>query len=109
MAKDILKIHSISELHEILGLPKPKHPLITLIDASKLDVKAEDVGTKVIPDFYMISLKDGSCGMEYGRNSFDFEEGVMVFSAPGQGQCLVDHLSGLEIRVWDVNREYRRS
>jgi AraC-like DNA-binding protein len=35
-------------------------------------------------DFYMISLKDKSCGVEYGRNTFDFEEGVMVFSAPGQ-------------------------
>ena len=100
MGKDILKIHSISELHEILGLPKPKHPLITLIDASKLDVKAEDVGTKIIPDFYMISLKDGSCGMEYGRNSFDFEEGVMVFSAPGQVYTSSREISPGAIEGW---------
>ena len=32
----------------------------------------------------MVSLKDKSCGVEYGRNSLDFDEGVMSFSAPGQ-------------------------
>lgn len=32
----------------------------------------------------MISLKDKSCGVEYGRTSFDFVEGLMVFSAPSQ-------------------------
>ena len=39
---------------------------------------------KMAYDFYMISLKDKSCGIEYGRNSFDFDEGVLVFSAPDQ-------------------------
>ena len=44
----------------------------------------EAIGTKVIYDFYMISLKDKSCGVDYGRNTLDFNEGVMAFSAPGQ-------------------------
>jgi AraC-like DNA-binding protein len=81
---DIIKIESISVLHQMLGFPKPKHPLITLVDASKLDVPKEQIGSKVIPNLYMISLKDKGCGMDYGRNSFDFDEGVMAFSAPGQ-------------------------
>lgn len=80
----IYKIGSISQLHSLLGLPKPKHPLISLIDASNIQVTEEELGAKVIYDFYMISLKDKNCGVEYGRNSFDFEEGVMVFSSPGQ-------------------------
>ena len=84
MSEKTIRVNSISQLHAILGFEKPKHPLITLIDASRLDVPEEEVGAKVITDFYMISLKDKSCGIEYGRNSFDFEEGVMVFSAPGQ-------------------------
>ena len=80
----IFKVDSISELHNLLGLPKPKHPLISLIDASNIEVTEEEIGSKVIYDFYMISLKDKSCGVEYGRNSFDFNEGVMAFSAPRQ-------------------------
>jgi len=80
----VYKVESISQLHRLLGFPKPKHPLISLIDASKIQVKEEEVNSKVIYDFYMMSLKDKSCGVEYGRNSFDFDEGVMVFSSPGQ-------------------------
>lgn len=81
---DQLRISSISQLHEILGLPKPSHPLISLIDVSEIAIKEEEVGTRVTYDLYVITQKDKSCGVEYGRNSFDFDEGVMAFSAPGQ-------------------------
>ncbi len=80
----IIKLKSIRALHAMLALPKPRHPLISLIDAAAIQVTESEVNSKVISDFYMISLKDKSCGVEYGRNSFDFDEGVMVFSAPGQ-------------------------
>ena len=84
MAEEIQKIESISELHQRLGYPKPKHPLISLMDTSKLMVPKSAVGTKSISNLYMISIKDKNCGIDYGRNAFDFHEGVMVFSAPGQ-------------------------
>jgi AraC-like DNA-binding protein len=84
MSEEIIKVKSISQLNSFIGLEKPKHPLISLIDASKIQVTENEVDAKIIYDFYMISLKDKSCGVEYGRNSFDFDEGVMVFSAPGQ-------------------------
>ncbi len=84
MSETNFRIKSISQLHEMLSLPKPKHPLISLVDASKLYLGESDVESKFINDFYMISLKDKSCGVEYGRNSLDFEEGLMVYSAPGQ-------------------------
>ena len=80
----VYKIGSISHLHNLLGLPKPQHPLISLVDVSKTQITEEQVNAKVIYDFYMVSLKDKSCGMEYGRNSFDFDEGIMIFTAPGQ-------------------------
>jgi AraC-like DNA-binding protein len=84
MPKEILKIKSISEIHNLLGLEKPMHPLISLVDASKIFITESELHTKVSYDYYMISLKDQSCGVDYGRNSFDFEEGVLIFSAPGQ-------------------------
>ena len=94
------KIQSISQLHSLLGIPKPKHPLISLIDASKIQVAEEEVNSKVIYGFYMISLKDKNCGVEYGRNSFDFDEGVMVFSAPGQVYSPVKPIARGEIQGW---------
>ena len=96
----IHKVESISQLHRLLGFPKPKHPLISLIDASQIQVAEEEIGAKIIYNFYMISLKDKSCGVEYGRNSFDFEEGVMVFSSPGQTYSPTKVIQKGEIEGW---------
>ncbi|NAY91093.1 helix-turn-helix domain-containing protein [Muricauda sp. JGD-17] len=96
----VYKIGSISHLHSLLGLPKPQHPLISLVDVSKTQVTEEQVNAKVIYDFYMVSLKDKSCGMEYGRNSFDFDEGVMIFTAPGQVYTFTKPFKPGEIKGW---------
>lgn len=95
-----MRIKSISELHRGMGLPKPKHPLISLIDASTVDVPESRVGSKLITDFYMISLKDQGCGMEYGRNTFDFDEGVLIFSGPGQVYTATRPIERGEIEGW---------
>ncbi|MEL6135279.1 MAG: AraC family transcriptional regulator, partial [Bacteroidota bacterium] len=78
MAEGKFRVKSISRIHDLMGLGKPKHPQITLVDASLISVTEEQLGVKLIHECYMISLKDKSCGMEYGRNTFDFDEGVMV-------------------------------
>lgn len=100
MSKEINRINSISELHQRLGFEKPKNPLISLIDASKFDVPKDSIGKKFIYDMYMISLKDKSCGVEYGRNTFDFDEGVMVFSAPGQVYSPTKEIQQGDITGW---------
>ncbi len=82
--EEFKRIGSITELHEKLGIEKPKNPLLSVVPASELIVTPEMVGIKIIQDYYMISLKDKSCGLEYGRDSIDFDEGVMAFYAPGQ-------------------------
>jgi len=84
MSKELFKIKSISEMHNLLGIDKPKHPLISWVDASEMFIPDSELNTKFVNDYYMISLKDKGCGIEYGRNSFDFDEGVLIFSAPGQ-------------------------
>ena len=96
----VYKIKSISELHSLLGLSKPKHPLVSLIDASAIQISEGEVDSKVIYDFYMVSLKDKSCGAAYGRNSFDFDEGVMAFSAPGQVYSNTRPITKGEIQGW---------
>jgi len=82
--KDIVKIDSITQLHQALGFEKPTHPLITILDVSKWVIGKEWVGVKAVTSFYTIALKDSSCGLEYGRNSYDFGEGVLIFTAPNQ-------------------------
>ena len=86
---EILRIKSISQFHEILGLQLPNHPLISLIDETETISKAEwndDLfNIRFSCDMYTIMYKDkisGSIG--YGRGTYDFQEGTIIFSSPGQ-------------------------
>jgi YesN/AraC family two-component response regulator len=84
--KAILKVNTISEVHQFLNLEKPKHPLISVLrNEVNLDqIEYEDL--KYSMDLYQISLK-GNCPFvinNYGRNWYDFQEGTMVFVAPNQ-------------------------
>ena len=54
--KDIKNIKSISQVHRLLGFPPPKHPLITLLDYSKMDIvwdKFSCVKEKLAKDNYI--------------------------------------------------------
>lgn len=82
--KDIKNIKSISQVHRLLGFSPPKHPLITLLDYSKMNIPSEMYNQHYSFEFYSISLKDFDCGLQYGRNHYDFEEGVLMFTAPNQ-------------------------
>ena len=84
--KEIIKLNTISETHHFLGLEKPKHPLISVLRLGDLikDFKVDNV--KYALNLYQISLKD-NCPftiVNYGRNSYDYQEGTMVFTAPNQ-------------------------
>jgi len=77
-------IKSISELHRLLGYPKPKHPSVSLIHTKDVTIPEELYGEKLVFDFYVISLKEKSGELKYGHNYYDFEEGTLIFTAPGQ-------------------------
>ena len=86
---EILRIKSVSEFHEILGLPSPSHPLISLIDENGAMIKPEMgdelFNARFTSDLYTIMYKDkisGSIG--YGRSSYDYQEGTLIFGSPGQ-------------------------
>lgn len=79
------KIQSISELHVLFGLPKPEHPLVSVIDFELLSYKHSDIWKHFTNDFYCITLKKGSNGnLKYGQQGYDFQEGMMTFTKPGQ-------------------------
>ncbi|MDJ1480881.1 helix-turn-helix transcriptional regulator [Cytophagaceae bacterium YF14B1] len=100
MNQEIQNIRSISQLHEVFGFDKPTHPLISIIDVSKWEIPARFVGVKYTSELYSIALKDKSCGLQYGRNSYDFHEGVLIFTAPNQVQSVMKSQALNEIQGW---------
>ena len=84
MQDPIIKFESVSDLHQAIGIEKPKHPLISVIDSSDLKTTPEMVGQRFSSGLYTISMKDGHCGMQYGRGHYDFDEGVLIFMSPNQ-------------------------
>ncbi len=85
---DIIRIESIGMFHSMLQIPPPKHPLISVIDFSKLQHFGQNSayeGTKVASSFYAITLKRLKAGsIQYGRKEMDFQEGSLFFSFPDQ-------------------------
>jgi len=85
MENKFIKINSVSELHKLMGLPKPKHPLVSLINYNDIQYAAIDNSIKAILNFYTVSIKhDADCKFNYGQNYYDFDEGVLAFMEPGQ-------------------------
>jgi AraC family transcriptional activator of pobA len=78
------RFRSISEFHQFRNIPKPQHPLISIINLGA--VKHIPVNEySLMFDFYSISLKRNfNARMRYGQQEYDFDEGVMFFMAPGQ-------------------------
>ncbi len=85
MMKDIIRLKTISESHDAMGLKKPKHPLVSVFMHKDFKPKKELGNVKLSFDFYQVILKKCNEGsFQYGRNSYDFKEGTMIFTSPGQ-------------------------
>ena len=86
--KDIYHIETISELNKLLNQEKPKHPLVSIIDFSKVKSFGE-TDIKVTTGFYCIMLKNQQCNkVKYGREYFDFQEGTLTFFPPNRAATI---------------------
>lgn len=82
---DIVEIKSITEVHRFFGLPKPLHPLVSIINYEEVDFMLSDVWKHFYTNMYTVSIKKGETGkVKYGQTEFDFDEGIMTMSAPKQ-------------------------
>ena len=82
---EIIRIKSINEVHRIFELEKPRHPLVSVIQIDDRITNFDYGDAKYIFEFYQINLKQGFSGsMNYGRNSYDFDEGTLTFIKPNQ-------------------------
>ncbi|WP_460939569.1 helix-turn-helix domain-containing protein [Spirosoma humi] len=76
---------SITEMQRAFGLPKPLHPLISLLDYSNVRITGEMLATTFVMDFYNITYNESAgCRMRYGQTTYDFDEGGLFFTSPGQ-------------------------
>ncbi|WP_419800897.1 helix-turn-helix domain-containing protein [Mucilaginibacter sp.] len=83
--KQPLRIKTISEYHKLMGLPKPEHPLISLVNLDDITKLPLEKSFSIVFDFYSISLKRYSnIKYKYGQQSNDFDEGILFFMSPNQ-------------------------
>lgn len=83
--KNIVHIKSITEANKLFGKPSPKHPLVSVIWAKDFPDFKVIKNLIFSMDLFVISFKDGISGsMQYGRKTYDFSEGTMIFTKPHQ-------------------------
>ena len=79
------KFESLTEAHRILGLPAPRHPLISLINGPNADSNVSMPPGPHVLNYYKISYKPKFGGrLRYGQSYYDFDEGGLLFASPGQ-------------------------
>jgi AraC family transcriptional regulator, transcriptional activator of pobA len=77
--------NSISELHQALALPKPLHPLVSLVNYADIKLPDEEIPRLMLLNFYKISFKFNFTGkIKYGQGYYDFFEGGLCFYSPNQ-------------------------
>ena len=83
------QINSLSDFHMLLHLPKPLHPLVSVVLVSELHIKNTEVWKQFSTNFYTISLKNNiRSKVKYGQQYYDFDTGTMTFTAPKQVQSV---------------------
>ncbi len=84
MEGSIYRLDSICAYNDYCG-QETLHPLVTIVDFSKMPKDRPRKFGRFSYGMYMIMIKDVKCGeLLYGRNSYDYQEGTLVFLAPHQ-------------------------
>ena len=78
---DIRRFETIAD-YNAFNNNETLHPLVSVIDLSKANPRQM---SRMYFGFYTIFLKEVNCGdLVYGRHTYDYQEGTLVFLAPGQ-------------------------
>lgn len=82
--KTILHLKSISDLYKLFNLGHSHHPLVAVLDFSKVSEHSNE-HVKIITDFYSIMFKNYCKNtLKYGRKHIDFQDGSLICIAPNQ-------------------------
>lgn len=95
----LFRFSSVSDYHRAAGLPKPAHPLISVVHMEDISLPIAEVPFSLVGDFYWISMKKmHHFKFKYGQHNSDYEDGVLFFMSPGQlfGVESVEHAGNLK-------------
>jgi AraC family transcriptional activator of pobA len=82
-------INSISEFHRLLSLTEPRHPLVSVINLTESVFLEDEIWKGFVNRFYCVALKREAKGkIRYGQQHYDYDKGVLSFTAPNQVQQL---------------------
>ena len=101
---NIIRVETISELNKSLNQENPKHPLISIIDFSKIKFEQSNSAEikKFSYSFYSIILKNLVPGsLRYGRSNYDFQDGSLFFLAPDQVWAL-QNINTQDVYGWGL-------
>lgn len=95
--KKITQLNSVEAYNKMRGV-KTMHPLITVLDLSKAtSMPAQTFNFNL----YAIYLKELKCGeLKYGRTTYDYQDGTMIFIAPGQVMQVMPNVKTFEPLGW---------
>lgn len=76
-------INSISQFNQLLSLPGPLHPLVSVVHVEDIRFTSDTIWERFFLNFYTVSLKkNGQAKLKYGQQYYDFDKGVMSFTDP---------------------------
>lgn len=82
---NIIRLESISQLNALFQQTAPKHPLISVVDFSKIEKHEKVEEIKLTCGFYSVMFKNHcSNKLKYGKEYYDFQEGTLMCIAPNQ-------------------------
>lgn len=95
--EEIIKLQTVDQYNKLRAVPT-LHPLVTVIDMSKavaIPARTFNFG------LYAVYLKELKCGeLKYGRGNYDYQEGTLVFTAPGQVIAVQPTVTSFEPKGW---------
>jgi AraC-like DNA-binding protein len=82
---NIIRLESISQLNALFQQTTPKHPLISVVDFSKMEKHERVEEVKLTCGFYSVMFKNHCANrIRYGKEYYDFQEGTLICIAPNQ-------------------------
>ncbi len=93
----IIQLETVSQFNLMRG-QETLHPLVTVLNQSKSKPMHP---ARFASGLYIVFLKEIKCGeLKYGRNNYDYEEGTLVFIAPGQVYGVDDKMKAVQPKGW---------
>jgi AraC-like DNA-binding protein len=78
---DIKRFETVND-YNVFNNAETLHPLVSVIDMAKAKPRA---ASNMYFGIYTVFLKEVKCGdLRYGKNTYDYQEGTLVFIGPGQ-------------------------